>query len=513
MSTEPCNSQKPKKFRIPHVMNWFFVILLFITLAYSIVTYIEFTHMQTQFENQILEIKKVSNNILCDGRHIPSDAIDQMSDTYLEYYNNMDQKFDSTLNKIIAFIACIFSVTTILNTVLSLHMPKVFEDNLNNLTKQLEDIKKASKDTADQLKDVEKASTEVADQLESVKEASQKTKVYLDVTNDILTADTPTEKINALTSYIDKGLHVSPDLLFKRGALFDETGQFTEAEQDYRRAKEMGLSDAAYNNAMGVLYNNKMDRESLIEKKEPLFTSAETYYKTAIAFSEEAGKPDSDYYCNLACLYQDYGKSFKRTGKEDLAQQYFSEAQKMFSEALKLNPKNATAYLNRAISFEELGHEHNNEALADYGRSIQIDPYDKKARLYRAELAMTMYNHTENLKYLHMVKSDLAEFDRKISLINQLHEKIKQIAPKTRNERSQSVDLIVAKIDEKIADLSVEEAEEHTPDSEEYKTQLDEARKNYSSALDFYKRTYAATNNRDYLKDIERIKRKIDRIP
>ena len=58
-------------------------------------------------------------------------------------------------------------------------------------------------------------------------------------------------------------------------------------------------------------------------------------------------------------------------GKHDLAVQDYSEA-------IKLEPKNAEAYNNRANAYSLLGQF--NHALRDYDQAIKLDP--KNARIY-----------------------------------------------------------------------------------------------------------------------------------
>ena len=68
---------------------------------------------------------------------------------------------------------------------------------------------------------------------------------------------------------------------------------------------------------------------------------------------------------------------------------------------------------------------------------------------------------------------------------------------------------LIARIDEKIAELSLESAEEHMKGTSEYNQEISDALKHYNLALEEYKALYAARQDDEYSNDIERIQNKI----
>ena len=73
-----------------------------------------------------------------------------------------------------------------------------------------------------------------------------------------------------------------------------------------------------------------------------------------------------------------------RRGNSYFAKNDVERALQDQSEAIRLNPRNATAYLNRAVVLEKQGNEE--EALGDYSRAISIDPKYALAYLDRDPL-------------------------------------------------------------------------------------------------------------------------------
>tara|TARA_B100001250_G_scaffold407858_1_gene429320 strand:+ start:602 stop:1150 length:549 start_codon:yes stop_codon:yes gene_type:complete len=69
-----------------------------------------------------------------------------------------------------------------------------------------------------------------------------------------------------------------------------------------------------------------------------------------------------------------------------------------YSKAIRINPDNASAYLNRGVAYEGL--EKYEEAIADYTRAIKIDPeYAEKGYMKIGIIKGDLQKHTEAITY------------------------------------------------------------------------------------------------------------------
>jgi tetratricopeptide (TPR) repeat protein len=87
----------------------------------------------------------------------------------------------------------------------------------------------------------------------------------------------------------------------------------------------------------------------------------------AIEAFRKAAELDRKQEKNLAAALQ-------QRGAADMAQQNFSQAAADFSEALRINPKDAGIYERRAYVEMKLGD--NDKALADYSEAIKLSPQE-----------------------------------------------------------------------------------------------------------------------------------------
>ena len=306
------------------------------------------------------------------------------------------------------------------------------------------------------------------------------------------------EKIDDITDFINDSRNPSHNLFFARGSLYDDTKEYRKAEADYNEAKKLGMPLSKYHNAMGVLYSNlfssvSADKQS--RKKEKYFNVSKKHYEDAIELYKKDGnnRRVSSCCCNLACLYQDNGQ--------------YEDAIKYFEEAINTDKSNAIAYFDRAISYQERGEEYYENAFSDYTNCLIIDPNLTDACLYRAELAIEMYELSRNVRYKEIAQSDSKKLSERTSRLSRLQERIR------RNKSDEtSIEGLVAKIDEKIADLSVEEAKEYKKGTDEYTKCINEAKEYYSEAMEYYRNSYQETMNDMYKEAIDRIVYKLSQI-
>src|SRR6516164_4591495 len=71
-------------------------------------------------------------------------------------------------------------------------------------------------------------------------------------------------------------------------------------------------------------------------------------------------------------------------GNAALARQDFEQALAQFNKAIKIDPKNPSAYLARAVAYAMKGER--TAALADYEKVLQLDPRNVQAYTYRGGL-------------------------------------------------------------------------------------------------------------------------------
>jgi tetratricopeptide (TPR) repeat protein len=82
----------------------------------------------------------------------------------------------------------------------------------------------------------------------------------------------------------------------------------------------------------------------------------------------------------------------------------YEEATRAFAQAIRMDPRNASAYLDREMAYERMGNVE--QALADYDRAIELLPEDAKARYIRGLTLQRLGQHEEALQDLALA-SDL----------------------------------------------------------------------------------------------------------
>lgn len=456
-------TKNKKHNNINTVANSITVLLLFCAIAFSVVLYVQNASIQNYIKDKVVEIEVAYEKIAGETESLPKTQLDKMQEKYFEYCNAVDQQYDNAFNKLLAFFSCIFSVTTIVNAYTAYRLPKIQEDQLKEIDSRMNDVERYVREA------------DFYARIASLSAAEKRIK----------------ENIDQISEFINENRAPSYNLFFTRGSLYHNIKEYQKAESDYNKAKNHGMPLNMYHNAMGVLYSEMMRSISGADqkqKKEKFFKTAKDHYKKAIDLYKKADKTRkvSACLCNLACLYQDNGQ--------------YEKAMEYFEKAIDVDSSNAIAFLDRAISYEEMGQEHYEKALADYTMCLEIDPYYADARQSRAELAIKMYEIFGTNRYIAIAQEDCQKLSKESRRLKILEERINRNKTGTAH-----LDELVAKIDEKIADLSVEEALECEKGSEKYTKSMDDAKAHYISARSIYDGLYRKTSNNTYKEAVARI--------
>lgn len=459
-------------------INIISIILCIIAIALMIVTCIIFYNGQKNYSKKMLEIDK---RIVTIASYETGKGIEEeLNNIYLDYYNQIDQKATEAINVVLAFLGVVFSLTTIVNTIISVRIPKQFEDKLYEMDKKIEDIERRAIRTIALTMNVESTTAHA----------------------------TTREKISAITEIIDTLGDKAGEFVSLRGFLYNDLKEFDHAKADYKQAKKLGGSEDLYHNRMGVLYTKIMlsaDKE--IEKSNAL-KKAENHYKKAIELAKKHNEETSNYHCNLACLYQDFGISLKKDAIGDEVTKYFTLALEEFDAAIADDPENLVAYLNRGISHIEKGEAYYLDAYDDFLICRSIDSDNERVLRELADIALKLYDKTGEVRFYQEAKRATSKLRQEVNRLDELQDRINIIEKKASFHREG----IVAKIDEKIADLSVKEAKEHKSDSKEYSDGMAQAIMYYKSAIEAHEKLQREENNSNHEQDIERIREKLKSI-
>ena len=130
-----------------------------------------------------------------------------------------------------------------------------------------------------------------------------------------------------------------------------------------------------------------------------------------------------------------------------------------------------------------------------------------------------IYDKTKVLKYYKCVKEDISNLRKEEERIEKLITSLKMIDLHGVDTVFQNgVDTviqsgaIITKINEKLGDLCVEEANEHEIGSQEYKNIISEAKGYYNEALEYLIEQQKNFNNNEFENSINRIKEKLAKL-
>ena len=475
-----------------HASSVIAITLCIITMGLLIATCLNTYFVNRQQEKNIRDINKLMMQI---SSNVEVSNEETLEDIYLAYYNDIDQKATDSINVALSFFGFIFSLITIVNTIISVRIPKQFENSLSEID--------------DRIKEVERSARESTNSARYVNSVSSKKTIR--------------EKIDAITAVIEDYGDNSGEFYFARGFLYDDIKDYDSAKADYARAKKAGGLEYTYHNSMGVLYSNIMSSAANVKDKKSAFRKSEQHYKKAITLLEKIDE-NSDYcHCNLACLYQDYAKTLKgwstieRINSETFSEGEYSQAfQKYsklaleeFNKTITISDDYLTAYYNRGISYREMGENNYKNAYDDFRMCYELDPENKDVLEMLFKTALALFQKTNQKEYYDIAKVCIKKLREDIDEIELLSQKFNAIEEPNSSADKFDSNILLAKIDEKIADLSVEEANEHTDDLADYGNRISDAIEHYNSALEMYKQLYATSKNNEYWNAIERLRNKI----
>lgn len=340
--------------------------------------------------------------------------------------------------------------------------------------------------------------------------------------NAVSSKKTTKEKIDAITAVIDDYGDNSGEFYFSRGFLYDDIKDYDNAKADYTRARKAGGSEYTYHNSMGVLYSNIMNSATTVKDKKQAFKKAEQHYKKAIKIIEDLDEKSDYCHCNLAYLYQDYAKAvkgwaiidsvdFSFKGSKEF-QNYTKLALAEFDQAININEDFLTAYLNRGISYLEMGNDFYQNAYEDFYRCYIIDLENKEVLELLSKTALSLFQKTNDNEFYYIAKVNINKLREDINKIELLTEKLNAIEPPKAITDNFDNNKILAELDEKIGDLSLEEANAHIDNPAEYGNSISEALEHFKSSLKKYQELYSNNKSDDCRKAVERLQDKISSI-
>lgn len=491
---------KKQVYSLLHASSIIAITICIISIGLLIATCLNVYFVNKQQAKNIEDINKLMIQISRGADFTTENALE---DIYLSYYNAIDQKATDSINTALSFFGFIFSLITIVNTIIAVRMPKQFENSLLEIDNRIKEVERNARE-----------STNAAH-----------------LVNAVSSKKTTKEKIDAITAVIEDYGDNSGEFYFSRGFLYDDIKDYDNAKADYTRARKAGGSEYTYYNSMGVLYSNIMTSATTVKDKKQAFQKSEQHYKKAIKLLEDLDEKADYCHCNLACLYQDYAKALKGWAiiekfnfgdfsfKGSIEEESMEESQKYtelalveFDRSISINEDFLTAYLNRGISYLEMGEDFYQNAYDDFQRCYEIDPENKKVLEFLAKTALSLLQKTNDKEYYNVAKVNVNKLREDINRIELLTERLNAIEPPKAITDNFDTNELLARIDERIGDLSLEEAEEHSGDPAEYGNSISEALEHFKSSLKIYQKLYSTSKSDDYQKAVERLRDKISHI-
>ncbi len=154
----------------------------------------------------------------------------------------------------------------------------------------------------------------------------------------------------------------------KRGISYECINNIKAAFSDYGKAIELCPEDGKAYYIRGMMLLRVGDAMAMTD----LEKSAERNYKPARNFLGKKASPKSP--------------------QENIDQSLKEEAIRIFTESIQLDPSNAIAYLNRGMAYERINHMY--QAIADYGKAIELAPDYAKAYYLRGTLLWHLDDET-----------------------------------------------------------------------------------------------------------------------
>lgn len=166
------------------------------------------------------------------------------------------------------------------------------------------------------LKQDKKAETETMLKAQVAKYPKDKD-IMIELINFYIDSDRKPEAIEVLNAAIALD-QSNPILIYTAGTIYENMGDFTNAEKNYLKAKELGDKNAGF--ALGSLYFNKgadlvteankipFGTPEYNEKYEPMVAQSKEYFNKALPYLEQAAVENPKDLIVLEALKQAYGK-------------------------------------------------------------------------------------------------------------------------------------------------------------------------------------------------------------
>ncbi|NLE26338.1 MAG: tetratricopeptide repeat protein [Clostridiaceae bacterium] len=194
----------------------------------------------------------------------------------------------------------------------------------------------------------------------------------------------------------DAGLYIL------RGNSYMDNQDYKQAVSDYTKAIEIDPDDAAAYNNRGQAYMNMWEDYS--------------YWR-------QAYKDRWEEYSYRIQHYEKMGRYFRYTNKgeftqilkdDKLADEAFEKALNDFKKALKKNPENIYAYINRGNAY--YGRQEYTKAISNYTRAIKIDPEFSLAYVNRG--IAHLQNSNFGIRFGSSLSKAIKDFSKALELNN-----------------------------------------------------------------------------------------------
>ncbi|KAJ8086119.1 Hsp90 cochaperone [Marasmius tenuissimus] len=238
------------------------------------------------------------------------------------------------------------------------------------------------------------------------------------------------------------------------GAAYFEQGDYDKAIEVCQKAVDEGrdiradykLIAKAYGR-IGSAHQKKNDLPNAIKFYEKSLTEHRTPDILNKLREAEKTKADAD---RQAYIDPEKSAIAREEGNEQFKAGDFAAAVKSYTESIKRDPKDARGYNNRAAAYTKLAALP--EALKDVNKAIEVDPGFVKAYIRKANILLSMREHTKALEALQEGTEHDTE-GKSAKEIQQLEYKIQMALYTERGEETQEQTLERAMRDPEVAGI------------------------------------------------------------
>lgn len=136
-----------------HVSSVISITLCIITMGLLIATCLNTYFVNRKQERNIRDINKLMVQI---SSNVEVSDEETLEDIYLAYYNDIDQKATDSINVALSFFGFIFSLVTIVNTIISVRIPKQFENSLSEIDDRIKEVERSARESTNAARYVNK---------------------------------------------------------------------------------------------------------------------------------------------------------------------------------------------------------------------------------------------------------------------------------------------------------------------------------------------------------------------